>query len=219
MFDPTRRVLLQALCLSLCAHLLGLLSLHPLYAGRPRQAADATRPEALRGVLRAPAVPSRTALPAVKPGAVASPAHRPRSGPTVRGRREAGASPGRRLEGAALPMSALPPTPAGPAPPPAEGLYDYRLSLAAAARAFRDYPPEARARGESGQAVVGIEVVVGRSRIELAESSGHPALDAAALAMIRQAAALTPLPAALQGLDFQLRLPVLFSLDAAPPVQ
>lgn len=219
MFDPTRRVLLQALCLSLCAHLLGLLSLHPLYAGRPRQAADAARPEALRGVLRAPAVPSGTVLPAVKSGPVASPAHRPRSGSTVRGRREAGASPGRRLEGAALPMSALPPTLAGPAPPPAEGLYHYRLSLAAAARAFRDYPPEARARGESGQAVVGIEVVVGRSRIELAESSGHPALDAAALAMIRQAAALTPLPAALQGLDFQLRVPVLFSLDAAPSAQ
>lgn len=219
MFDPTRRVLLQALCLSLCAHLLGLLSLHPLYAGRARQAADAARPEALRGVLRAPAVPSGTVLPAVKSGPVASPVHRPRSGSTVRGRREAGASPGRRLEGAALPMSALPPTPAGPAPPPAEGLYHYRLSLAAAARAFRDYPPEARARGESGQAVVGIEVVVGRSRIELAESSGHPALDAAALAMIRQAAALTPLPAALQGLDFQLRVPVLFSLDAAPSAQ
>lgn len=226
MFDPTRRVLLQALCFSLCAHLLGLLFLHPMFDGRPRQAFDAVRAETLHGILRAPTaapVPNGTGTPAKGPRALVSPVPRLQSGPTVRGSRQTAVLSGEKPEAAVFIAPSVPPVlPSAPAervPPPAEDLYAYRLSLALAARSFRDYPPEARARGEFGQTVVGIEMIAGRSRVDLAESSGHAALDAAALAMIRQAAMLAPLPQALQGLDFQLRLPVLFSLDDASPVQ
>lgn len=133
--------------------------------------------------------------------------------------------------GAAPPAAATPPATSGAAPVSgsgesaaapasaqegvsAEGLRQYRLSLARAARCFKDYPPLARERGWEGSAEV--TVTVGRLQpmpgVALTRSSGIALLDEQALAMIGRAAGLVALPQTLQGQEFRMPMTIRFSL-------
>jgi len=97
----------------------------------------------------------------------------------------------------------------------ADGLRQYRLSLASMARRFKRYPPQAEERGWVGTAE--IHIAVGVSGItqppQLARSSGHPALDEAAVDMLDQAAQRTSVPRSLLGQAFVVSIPVEFKPD------
>lgn len=98
--------------------------------------------------------------------------------------------------------------------PDAAGLRQYRLALAGEARRFRSYPETARRAGLAGAAEVRVSVAAGAQRqTELTRSSGHAILDAAALEMLRSAAARAPLPDSLRGQEFAVLLPVVFEVE------
>ncbi len=105
--------------------------------------------------------------------------------------------------------------PIGSDGPDAAGLRQYRLALAGEARRFRRYPEEARRAGIAGTAEVRVTVAAAgvRRHAELAKSSGHAALDAAALEMLDRAAAHARLPASLEGRGFAVLLPVVFDVQ------
>ena len=97
----------------------------------------------------------------------------------------------------------------------ADGVRQYRVSLAAAARSFTRYPALALASGWSGRAQVELAVAAGGAPQppRLMDSSGHPLLDEAALKMIGRAAQVTVVPPSLRGRAFVVKLPVVFDLD------
>jgi protein TonB len=99
--------------------------------------------------------------------------------------------------------------------PSESGLRQYRLALATEARRFRRYPEAARRAGLAGTAEVRVTVMAGGTQrvAELNRSSGHAALDAAALEMLRQAARQTALPESLREQNFSVLLPVLFEVE------
>lgn len=96
-----------------------------------------------------------------------------------------------------------------------DGLRGYRLSVASEARRFKRYPPQAMTAGWKGTAEVRLEVGSdGRPRTAtVGRSSGHEALDRAALTMIDAGALHAPLPESLRGRNFVVLLPVVFNLD------
>jgi protein TonB len=96
----------------------------------------------------------------------------------------------------------------------AEGLRSYRLALAREARRHKRYPAKAIAAGWSGTAEVRVSVTPGRGVpvAQLTKSSGHAALDEAALEMLRLAMPATPVPAPLQERAFSVDLPIVFEL-------
>lgn len=97
----------------------------------------------------------------------------------------------------------------------ANGLRQYRLRLAAAARRFKLYPLQAQENGWSGTAEVRVAIAPNgvQQPPQLLRSSGHQLLDAAALDMIGNAVKRTAVPASLRGQSFSVPLPVVFSLD------
>jgi protein TonB len=97
--------------------------------------------------------------------------------------------------------------------PDAAGLRQYRLSLAGEAKRFRRYPEAARREGLSGTAEIRVAVMAGERLAELSRSSGHAALDAAALDMLKQAASRAQLPESLRGRQFAVLLPVVFEVE------
>ncbi|NVN85042.1 MAG: energy transducer TonB [Rhodopseudomonas sp.] len=127
--------------------------------------------------------------------------------------------------------SAQPPAPRTSAPPKAErraamaslatagvaaaaALPSYRDQLAAHLQRFKQYPSGAKSAGEQGTAM--LSFTVGRSGqvlgSRLAGSSGHPALDAETLAMIRRAQPLPSFPPELTQSSLSFTVPVRFSL-------
>lgn len=96
-----------------------------------------------------------------------------------------------------------------------DGLRQYRIELAAAARRFRSYPAIARARGWEGVAEVSVVVSAGlpEPSLRLAKSSGHVILDEQAIDMLSRAAARTALPDSLRGKNFVVPMPIRFSLQ------
>jgi len=96
-----------------------------------------------------------------------------------------------------------------------DGLRGYRLAVASQARHFKRYPAQAMAYGWAGSADIRVEV--GRDgqprTATVARSSGHEALDRAALAMIDAGAMRARLPESLRGQAFAIVLPVVFNLD------
>lgn len=92
---------------------------------------------------------------------------------------------------------------------------DLRASLGSAARRFKRYPRLARERGWEGT----VEIVLvyhthpPSPEIRVGRSSGRSMLDEQAMEMLSRAAETTALPAGLKGRDFQLTLPVVFSLE------
>lgn len=99
--------------------------------------------------------------------------------------------------------------------PSQSGLRQYRLALASEARRFRRYPESARRAGLAGTVEVRVTVDAGGAsrQAELSRSSGHTALDAAALDMLRQAAVHAALPESLRGQRFVVQLPVVFEVE------
>lgn len=118
---------------------------------------------------------------------------------------------------------------ARPAQPGADsdGLRQYRFSLALAARRFATGEQSAGLSGSSALAgVSGVSGLSGRAAVtlrvgadgsaakpELAESSGQPRLDRAALDLVARAAEETSVPAGLVGAAFVVRLPIEFALQ------
>ena len=102
-----------------------------------------------------------------------------------------------------------------PAAETLDGLRGYRLAIASQARRFKRYPAEAKASGWAGVTEVRLEVgAEGLPRpATVARSSGHEALERAALAMIDAGAARARLPDSLRGREFAVTLPVEFRLD------
>lgn len=119
---------------------------------------------------------------------------------------------------APAPPSALPPALTAPAPPAAAARQPtldprYIDRLAAAIERVRDYPVAARRRGEQGRVTLGI-VVATDGRLLSADvvgSSGHEALDKAALAMVRRAA-LPPLTPGLGAESASFTIPIVFAV-------
>ena len=98
--------------------------------------------------------------------------------------------------------------------PDADGVRQYRVNLATAARRFKRYPALALERGWSGSAQIEVAIAAsGVPRQRLMVSSGHELLDEAALEMIGRSAQATILPASLRGQAFVVRLPVFFDLE------
>lgn len=95
----------------------------------------------------------------------------------------------------------------------ADGLRSYRLALAREARRHKRYPARAIEAGWEGTAELRVSVSARAApTVHLLRSSGHAALDAAALDMLGMAIPVTALPAALKGQEFSVDLPVVFEL-------
>lgn len=96
----------------------------------------------------------------------------------------------------------------------ADGMRQYRISLAAQAKRFKLYPARAMEAGMTGTAEV--RVTIGPTgfplEVQLAKSSGYELLDRTAMDMIRKAAPRTAIPEALRGRTFTVGLPVVFDL-------
>ncbi|RTL48147.1 MAG: energy transducer TonB [Rhodocyclaceae bacterium] len=96
----------------------------------------------------------------------------------------------------------------------AEGLRSYRMALAVHARRYRQYPEAAVQAGLRGTAEIRLWVLPGGGvTVSLERSSGHDALDEAALGMVRQATLAASLPDSLQGRQFALLIPLRFDPD------
>jgi protein TonB len=98
-----------------------------------------------------------------------------------------------------------------------DALQDYRFAISRAAARFKRYPALARARGREGRVDVRLVWRPGMRapQVELQASAGDTLLDEQGLAMLRQAAAQTPLPDILRARAFSLLMPVEFSLKDA----
>ena len=98
----------------------------------------------------------------------------------------------------------------------ANGLREYRVSLAVAARRFRSFPAEALAGGWTGTAEVRLDITPEGlpQPPQLQHPSGHEILDAAALDMIGSAAQSISVPTSLRGKSFSIQLPVEFGSRA-----
>lgn len=97
----------------------------------------------------------------------------------------------------------------------ADGLRQYRIDLAGAARRFRHYPAVARSRGWEGVAevVVSVNVGVPVPSVKLQGTSGHALLDEQAIEMLTRSVVATPLPESLRGRSFSVPMPIRFSLE------
>ncbi|MBI5108619.1 MAG: TonB family protein [Rhodocyclales bacterium] len=142
-------------------------------------------------------VPSATASASAAPSVSASPIPAPPAG-----------APATATAGTSL-------TPNAASGESLDGLRGYRLAVASQARRFKRYPAEAKASGWTGSTEVRLDVgAEGQPRpAAVARSSGHEALDRAALAMIDAGAARARLPDSLRGRSFTVTLPVVFNLD------
>ena len=99
--------------------------------------------------------------------------------------------------------------------PGANELRQYILSLGAAARRFKRYPPLARDRGWEGTVELAISLrrALPAPEVTLLRSSGRKLLDEQALLTLEQAANSVALPESLRGRDLRLPLTIQFSLE------
>jgi protein TonB len=111
-------------------------------------------------------------------------------------------------------IQAPPAPPAPPAAKPGETRSSYLGRLLAQLNRFKHYPPSARAAHIEG--VVMVHFVMARSgkllSAEIAQSSGRAVLDREALALMRRAEPLPPMPETLTGEVLDAVVPVDFSL-------
>jgi protein TonB len=182
----------------------------------PAEKKAGTRPAAAAGRPVPPTPPAMPQGAGDSNGSLAAPARvsASQAGPEARQetrqetRQEGFTLPGGGVTGAAASREGL----------SADALRQYRMTLASATRRFKRYPPLARERGWEGTVEVALNVSSGRAvpEVVLMHSSGRQQLDAQALAMVSQAARVTPLPEGLAGRDFRVLLPVRFSLENEP---
>jgi periplasmic protein TonB len=230
-FDHSRHHLFGALLISALLHLILVFGwgwARPLPPSLPQPAMQvvvSAKPMAPAAVPFAPAVPFSPAMPEKVLPAVTKRQEPSLNKPIL-------ASPASPTEfapapaGQASPEMAVPSLPVGSAKAKpenegisggvsAEGLRQYRIELAGAARRFRIYPALARSRGWEGVAEVSIAVHAGvpSPSVKLVKSSGYEVLDEQALDMLSRAVAATPLPESLQGRSFVVPMPIRFSLE------
>lgn len=160
----------------------------PVVAAPPEQKAE-PKPEPPKPV---PVKPKR-----VEPKKPSDRPPAPRTTAAPRAERQAPAASAR--AGAAAASTALP---------------AYRQLLAAHLQRFKQYPTEAKAAGEQGTAILSFTVSrTGRVLTSrLAGSSGHAALDAETMAMIRRAQPLPAFPPEMKQASLSFTVPVHFSL-------
>ncbi len=167
-----------------------------------RQPAPRPQPKAAARVLVAagPADPVRVPAPPVAPAVVAAAA-----APVVPAAASARPDP----ENAVLPAST-----AAAAPAQADLLAAYRRQLAELLARHQEYPRVAALRGWEGE--VRLRLTVARKgnllQVELERSSGYGILDQHALAMVGELSGLPALPAALEGNEIQVLVPVNYKL-------
>lgn len=157
----------------------------------------------------------KAALRQAVPSAVPPPE---RPAPAMAVGRQAGATGGRgvsrRGEAAVAKAEHSAALPAGESQADAssESLSEYRLALARTAKRLRYQRSPARQPDAAGEVVLAIVVVPGQPLpvVMLKRSSGHPALDETALAIIGEAARARPLPAGLGNRRLWIDLPVHF---------
>jgi protein TonB len=101
------------------------------------------------------------------------------------------------------------------ASPPADVLGPYRNSLASHLRPYQRYPALARARHEEGLVV--IHVTIQRdghiAAMSIEHGSGSESLDREALATLKRADPLPPMPAGVPGAVMELVFPLRFHLE------
>ena len=92
---------------------------------------------------------------------------------------------------------------------------ELRASLGSAAKRFKRYPRLARERAWEGtvEVVLVYNAHLPSPEIRVGRSSGRTTLDEQAVDMLSRAVQTTALPAGLKGRDFQVTLPVVFSLE------
>jgi protein TonB len=98
--------------------------------------------------------------------------------------------------------------------PPSNAVPTWRGELVGRLQRAKRYPDSARSRGEQGVAMTTFTMdraghVLAAS---LVRSSGSPALDEEAVALIRRAEPLPPMPAEMLGATVTLTVPVSFAL-------
>ncbi len=129
--------------------------------------------------------------------------------------RPAQASPSQQASEAPAPAApATAPSPAVSAPPPSSALPGWKSELAGRLQRAKRYPDAARAREEQGAAAVTFTIDRGGHVLSasLVRSSGSQSLDEEAVALVRRADPLPPVPAELAGSTLTLTVPVTFSL-------
>lgn len=230
-FDLRQRPLFAALCLSLALHLL------VLFAGevaRPAPTGVENVASQLQVLVRAGAVPVATPAPtpAKKSHVAPLPVARTQQSEqaVAPSAPQAPSTPAALSAGPSPVPAAVPPLAAGgeaqgsldgasvasvaAGTVSADGLRQYRIDLAGAARRFRGYPALARSRGWEGVTEMTVFVdVAGVPAVRMTGSSGHAVLDEQALEMMGRAVAQTPLPEILRGRSFSVPLPIRFSLE------
>lgn len=178
-------------------------------AETPKPKAEAPKPAAPESKKPAPsAKPAPERKPA--PQATASPEAKPSA--TVEAPAVAPSAPA---------VQSAPPTPAVTArtePQPAPSVEEagtiarFRLDLIAAAKRFKRYPRVAMDNNWEGR--TDVRIVFGadgkRLSMAIARSSGHEALDRQALDTLSKA--FVPVPPALRGKQFEIEIPVIYSL-------
>ncbi len=134
--------------------------------------------------------------------------------PVIRQPRKDAESPKREEAIALVNEPSASPLPSRAAAPDAEGLRNYRLTLAREARRVWRYPQQALDQQWQGTTDIRIELLPGgrllSARVE--KSSGFPLLDEAAQLMMSNAAASAQVPASLAGDSLSVLVPVKFSL-------
>jgi len=172
-----------------------------------RQPAPRPQPKAAARVLVAagPADPVRVPVPPVAPAAVPVAA----VAPAAPAAPAAAASARPAAENAVLPAST-----AAAAPAQADLLAAYRRQLAELFARHQEYPRVAALRGWEGE--VRLRLTVARKgnllHIEVERSSGYGILDQHALNMVNELSGLPALPAALEGNEIQVLVPVNYKL-------
>ena len=234
--NEARRRMVAASAVSAILHLI---VLWPRFPDLPEPAAPP--PPVLRARLRQPTTDAHP-LPTPRPAAPVPPAptfakarQRPAI-PVTMQVQESSPAPAPVVSAPSSPLSIMPREPSAAATTPsslaasaasatltsavdvgsfAEGLRVYRIALATQARRFKRYPAQAQAAGWGGTVEVRLDLSAGAltPALSLARSSGHEALDRAALAMVDAGIARVRPSDALRERGFTLMLPVLFELD------
>jgi protein TonB len=108
------------------------------------------------------------------------------------------------------------PAPRTTAPPRASqaAMSNYKGLVSAHIARFKQYPASAKAAGEQGIATVTFTVTRGggASGIRITSSSGHPALDAEAVGVVRRAQPLPPPPPDLPASSLSFTMPYRFTV-------
>ena len=131
--------------------------------------------------------------------------------------RPAQASPSRPAPEVQAPSAApapAPPPPAASAAPSLSAFPGWRSELINRLQRAKRYPDLARSREEQGAAAVSFTTDRNGHvlSVKLVRSSGSPSLDEEAVALVRRADPLPPMPAELPGSTLTLTVPVTFSL-------